>query len=93
VKSDLSNGDSQLVRVNLMLSAQDSAWLNEFSEEVRHLTDGRISRSEIVRAALAALREVRTFASREGVLPLEQASNGAQLIAMTVLAVRNLAIK
>lgn len=88
---DPSNRERKLIRVNLMLSREDSDWLDEFAEEVRHKTGARLSRSEIVRAALAALRELNALGRRGEALPIEQVRDGVELAGMSVLTLRKLA--
>lgn len=88
---NLSQENSKLIRVNLMLSREDSDWLDEFAEEVRHKTGARLSRSEIVRAALAALRELNALGRCGEALPIEQVRDGVELAGMSVLTLRKLA--
>ena len=55
------DGNGRLERVNVMLSPQDRKWLSEITGQFRS-RGVDISGSEVVRAALAALRELRAIA-------------------------------
>ncbi len=90
LRGDPCGSGSRLIRVNLMVSSQDSNWLDEFAHGVRRVTGGRVSRSQIVRAALAGLRELDRIAASGGALPLKEARNGAELVALTILTIRKL---
>lgn len=88
-----SQENSKLIRVNLMLSREDSDWLDQFAAEVRHKSGARLSRSEIVRAAVATLRELQALGRRGEAPPIEQVRNGVQLAGMSMLTLRKLACR
>jgi hypothetical protein len=83
-----TSGDvsSRLGRVNLMLTRQDSAWLDQLANEIRSTTGAKVSRSEIVRAALSMLRELDRLA------PLCSCKSGDNLAAMGIVAARKAAL-
>ena len=79
-----------LIRLNFMLPVRDSQWLDDvvyvFAER-----GVRISRSEILRAAIAALREVQDLSTRiPTVFSMDSARDGTQLATLAFLAVRSL---
>ena len=77
-------------RFNVVLSLEDSAWLDELAEELLAGAGAKVSRSEIIRAALATLRELHRTAPDcpARFLPLAQCRRGSDLAVMGVLAVR-----
>jgi hypothetical protein len=48
----------RLNRYNLLLADAESAWLDKLCEEIHTQTGAKVSRSEIVRAAIAGIREL-----------------------------------
>ena len=85
-----ANGQ-RLYRYNLLLSDEDSVFLDRLSEELHATTGSKISRSEIVRAAIAGLRELHRLApdcpSR---FPgLTAARSGEDLAMLSVVAARS----
>jgi hypothetical protein len=84
------NGDERLERFNLVLSLEDIVWLDQLVAEISAESRAKVSRSEIVRAAVATLREVHRLApsAPERLLPLAQCKSGRELAALGVLAVR-----
>jgi hypothetical protein len=85
-----SSTGEPLERVNIMLQRTDSEWLDSLVTEMQAETGSRISRSEIVRAAISGIRELDRLA-KEGpsrVVPLTKCRSGEDLAIMTVLAAR-----
>jgi hypothetical protein len=80
----------RLERVNVMLSRQDSSFLDQLPEEIHTQTGARVSRSEIVRAALAGLKELHRLAPEtpSRFVPLAQVRSGADLVIWMILAIR-----
>ena len=56
------NGEERLERFNVVLALEESEWLNQLAAEIHAETQVKISRSEIIRAALAGLRELHKLA-------------------------------
>ncbi len=85
-----STTDARLYRYNLLLTDSESTWLDQLAEEIRATTGAKVSRSEIVRAALAGLRELHRLAPTcPSRLPaLTAARSGDALAMLTVLAAR-----
>jgi len=84
----------RLYRVNLMLGDDDSAWLDQLAGEIRAATGADVSRSEIVRAAIAGLRELHHLTESDGASwlpPLTRAKRGSDLSMLAVLAARSAA--
>jgi hypothetical protein len=77
-----------LERVNLMISREESAWLDELSNEIRARTGAKVSRSEITRAALATLRELHRQNDAFGFGALADSKSGDELGILGVLAIR-----
>lgn len=79
-----------LERVNLMLDAEGSAWMDQLAEEIRVKTGARVSRSEITRAALAMLRELHRLAGGKpaGIPSLSVCKSEGDLIVLGTLAIR-----
>jgi len=88
-KRDMENKEA-LKRVNLMLSRGDSEWLNAVATEIQQNTGATISRSEIVRAALATMAELHGLATRfpGQFMPLRCCKTGEELAVSGILAVR-----
>jgi hypothetical protein len=78
----------QLERVNFMLSGEESEWLNQLAAEIRQQTGASVSRSEIVRAAIAALRELHRFCPQSQFGALTAAKKGTDLRVLATLAIR-----
>lgn len=85
-----SNTGARLYRANIMLADEDSAWLDQLAEEIHTSTGAKVSRSEIVRAAIAGMRELERCAPGcpARFAPLTCARSGADLAVHIVLAVR-----
>lgn len=85
-----SNGSGNLERVNLMIGRDESAWLDQLVGEIAR-RGGKVSRSEIVRAALAMLRELHDLGDAVPFgISLGAAKRGSDLIVMGTIAVRAL---
>jgi len=82
----------RLARYNVVLTASESAWLDRFAEEIHNTTNARISRSEIIRAAIAGLRELHRLGSECPFPPLTTAVSGEILSMLAVVAARLAAI-
>jgi hypothetical protein len=81
----------RLVRVNLMLAPADSEWLDQLADEMRSMAGNRVaSRSEVVRVAIAALRELHRLSPLAPVLftPSQSCKRADQLALLGILAVR-----
>lgn len=88
---DRHNSDEDaLERVNLVLKRRDSAWLDTLANEIRVSTGVKISRSEIVRAALSTMAELHRRApmAPARLMPLHSCKSGDELALAGVLAVR-----
>lgn len=85
-----SHGAERLERVNLMLGKDESEWLDELAAEILAATGSKVSRSEIVRAAIATLRELHRLAPAcpARFIPLSSCKSGSELVVLGVLAVR-----
>lgn len=70
-----------LERVNLMLTRADSAWLDGLANEIRSANGAKVSRSEIVRAALAAVQELHKAGNLFNV-PLSSCRSASELAQM-----------
>jgi len=79
----------RLYRYNLLLADEESAWLDQLAEQIREESGAKVSRSEIVRSALAGLRELHTRAPEclSRFPPLTSCKSGADLSCLAVLAV------
>jgi len=82
--------EQRLERVNLMLARDESEWLDQLVAEILQQTGAKVSRSEIVRAAIATLAELHRLAPwcPEWITPLALCKTGSQLAVLGVLAVR-----
>jgi hypothetical protein len=86
-----STTDERLYRYNLLLSDSENAWLDRLAEEILEQTGAKVSRSEIVRAAIAGMRELHHLTADGGASwfpPLTRGRSGADLAMLTVLAAR-----
>ena len=89
------NSDGKtLERVNLMLTRDDSAWLDRLAHEIRENTGAKLSRSEIVRAALSTLAELHRLAPMfpARFRALHSCETKDELALMGILAVRRAAL-
>jgi hypothetical protein len=85
-----SNTGERLYRYNLLLADAESAWLDQLADEIRQANGAKVSRSEIVRAAIAGLRELYRLAPERPskFVALTHARTGSDLALMTILAAR-----
>jgi len=71
------------------LRKDQSDWLDEMANEIRVASGSKVSRSEIVRAALATLREIHKLAQTWGRLaPLTVCKSGSDLEMVGVVCAR-----
>ncbi len=79
-----------LYRYNLLLADSDSAWLDQLAEEIHAATGAKVSRSEVVRAALAGMRELARLAPGcpSRFPALTHCRSGENLAMLAVLAAR-----
>ena len=84
------NPKERLERFNVVLSLEDIAWLDNLAGEIQATSAAKVSRSEIIRAALATLRELRRCAPQcpARLIPLAHCKSGADLAIAGVIAVR-----
>jgi hypothetical protein len=82
----------RLERFNLVLSLGDIAWLDQLAAEIRAESGAKVSRSEMVRAALAGLRELHRLAPLCPTLALHTVRSGSDLTVLAVLSARVAAI-
>jgi hypothetical protein len=84
------NPEERLERFNTVLSLDDIAWLDQLAAEIQASNGTKLSRSEIIRAAIATLRELHKWAPRcpTKLLPLAQCKGGADLVMAGVIAMR-----
>lgn len=84
-----TNG-ARLERVNLMLEREESEWLDKLAQSIKDQTGAKVSRSEIVRAAIAGLRELHRLApeSQSRLFPLDRCRSGSDLAMLAVIASR-----
>lgn len=84
------NPDERLERFNVGLSLDDIAWLDQLGAEILAANGAKVSRSEIIRAAIATLRELHKWAPRYPgkLLPLAECKSGADLVMAGVIAMR-----
>jgi len=75
-------------RFNVVLSEDESSWLDKFVEEVGR-NGGSVSRSEIVRAGIECMREMERLAQESSKCPrLASAKSGADLSLLMTLVAR-----
>jgi|SRR5215469_4481127 len=82
---------ARMERFNVVLPVDDSEWLDRFAWEIRDQNGAKISRSEIVRAAIAGLRELHLRAPEppsKFVPLLTLARSGSDLELIAILAAR-----
>ncbi len=86
-----NTGGKALERVNLMLTRGDSAWLDTLANEIRVNTGAKVSRSEIVRAALSTMAELHRLAPifPARLMPLHSCKSRDELALIGILAVRS----
>jgi hypothetical protein len=84
------NENERLERFNVVLSLDDIALLDSLAAEILAETGAKVSRSEIIRASLAATRELHQIAPScpARFVPLAQCRSGSELAMLGVLAVR-----
>jgi hypothetical protein len=77
-------------RVNLILSREDSVFLDKLAREIDDRVGARVSRSEIVRASIAGMRELHRLAPLcpARFSPLAGCKNEAALAVQMLLAIR-----
>ena len=80
----------ELQRVNLMLKRDHSEWLDGLAHEIRANTGAKVSRSEIVRAALSTMSEIHRLAPKAArqLIPLGTCKTETELALAGVLAMR-----
>jgi len=85
-----STTGERLERVNVMLAREDSEWLDQLAEEIHAETGANVSRSEIVRAGIAGIRELHRLAPecQSRFVPLASSRSGVDLVIWMVLAIR-----
>ena len=85
-----SNAGERLYRYNVLLADAESAWLDQLADEIHEQTGAKVSRSEIVRAAIAGMRELHRLAPEapSRFVPLGSSRSGADLVVMIVMAIR-----
>ena len=85
--------DIRLERFQVVLSLDDIAWLDALAAEMLAGTGAKVSRSEIIRAAIATLGELHQWAHLcpARLLPLAQCKSGADLVMAGVIAIRRAA--
>ena len=79
-----------LRRVNLILSRADSDFLVQLGREIDKRTGAKVSRSEIVRASIAGMRELHRLAPlcSARFSPLAKCKSETDLAVMLLLAIR-----
>ena len=77
-------------RVNLILSREDSVFLDKLARDIDDRVGARVSRSEIVRASIAGMRELHRLAPLcpARFSPLAACKNETALAVMMILAIR-----
>jgi len=85
-----STTGERLYRYNVLFTDSESAWLDELAGEIEATTGVKVSRSEIVRAALAGLRELHRLVPERAsrLAPLTNARAGSDLTLLAILAAR-----
>jgi len=85
---DKHNPDERRERFNVVLSIEDIAFLDQLAAEMA-ATGAKVSRSEIIRAAVAMLRDLHNAAPRcpARFHPLQQCRSGSELVIMGSVAV------
>jgi hypothetical protein len=80
----------RMERFNIVLPLEDSEWLDRFAWEIRERNGAKVSRSEIVRAAIAGLRELHLRAPERPsrFVPLTHARTGSDLVCFAIVAAR-----
>ena len=89
-KTSAKPSGAPMERFNIVLPLEDSEWLDRFAWEIRQQNGAKVSRSEIVRAAIAGLRELHRRAPERPskFAPLTQARSGSDLEMIAILAAR-----
>ena len=77
-------------RVNLILSREDSVFLDKLARDIDDRVGARVSRSEIVRASIAGMRELHRLAPLcpARFSPLATCKNETALAVQMLLAIR-----
>ena len=77
-------------RVNLILSREDSVFLDKLAREIDDRVGARVSRSEIARASIAGMRELHRLAPLRPARfsPLADCKNETALAVQMLLAIR-----
>jgi len=77
-------------RVDLILSREDSVFLDKLARDIDDRVGARVSRSEIVRASIAGMRELHRLAPLcpARFSPLAACKNETALAVMMILAIR-----
>ena len=85
--------DERRERFNVVLGSEDVAWLDQLSAELLASNGGKVSRSEIIRAAVATMKELHKWAPRcpAGLIPLARCKSGTDLTLAGVVAMRRAA--
>ena len=86
--------ENALERVNLMLARKDSAWLDTLANEIHVNTGAKVSRSEIVRAALCTMAELHRLnpMAPSRLIPFHSCKTRDELILAGILAARRAAL-
>ena len=81
---------ARMERFNIVLPLDDSEWLDRIAWEIREKNGAKISRSEIVRAAIAGIRELHLQASERPskFVPLAKVRSRSDLRMLAILAAR-----
>lgn len=77
-------------RVNIMLAPDESEWLDALVREIQAQNGGKVSRSEIVRAALAGMRELHSSSLKRPskLVPFHLCRSGSDLMIIMMVAIR-----
>ena len=83
------NPDERMERFNVVLSLDEVTWLDQLAQEIAANNGAKVSRSEIIRAAVAILRELHNAAPRcpARFRRLAQCRSGSELVIMGSIAV------
>ncbi len=85
-----TKSEYRLERFNVNLMVEDSEWMNHLSAEIFARSGKKVTRSEIIRSALATLQELHQLAPRrpDRFTALEDCTSERQLTQMGILAIR-----
>jgi hypothetical protein len=81
----------RLERVQLVISMDQSEWLNELASEIKQRTGAHVTRSEITRAAISALREMHRLGIAGCFDSLADCTSCSELTVAGVVTVRQAA--